>query len=332
MPGEETGLLDDIISCLENEKCEKEFIREISGQLKKKNSLIIAGPGILSLSNSYLIMDSIRRIVELTGSGLYMPDPHGNLKGLMSLLKVRPVESVMDKIEKGTIDLAYLIGDMPFKNRPAVRKIVCQSSFPFPGDLKPDLILPSTLWGETKGTWPGMNGSSVKTRMTAKTHDYPLPHTEILSRLATASGIMGIKESLKSKIRKIPGELKPHLPVADISIVELSPVNHGNSLPFVFVREQSPNSYMNIDLSYAIEGLNELVSPDHLMINPSDAGKMDIQDNDSVIVSNKEAENTYHVRIRKNIPHGVVYMTSGNGESKFRVNPCYVKIRRSANV
>jgi len=332
LPGEETGILDDIVRCLENKKCKNELLREISGQLKKKNSLIIAGPWILSLSNSFLIMERIRRIVELTGSGLYMPDPHGNLKGMLSLLAVRPVESVLDKIEKGKIDLVYLIGDMPFKDRPAVGKIICQSSFPFPGDLKPDLLLPSTLWGETQGTWLGMNGSPVKTRKTAKTHDYALPHTEILSRLATAAGIEGMKESVKSKIRKVPSELKPHLPAADISVPELSPVNRDKSMPFVFVREQSPNSYMNIDLSYAVEGLNELVSPDHLMMNPSDAGGIDIEDNDSVIVSNNDAEYTYQVRIRKNIPQGVVCITSVNGESEFSVNPCYVKIRRPANV
>lgn len=331
-PGEETGILNEIISCLEDEKCENEFIREISEQLKKKDALIIAGPTILSLSNSQMIVDRIKRIFELTGSKIYMPNPHGNLKGMMSILPLKHFDSVMDKINKGGIDLIYLIADMPFTERPAVKKVVCQSAFHFNEDLKPDLILPTSLWGEIKGTWTGMNGSPVKARKAAKTHDYALPNIEIFKRLATAAGIKGLRESINSKISKIPGKLKLQLPAMEIIKPDSYAINPDKKMPFVFVREQSPHKYMNIDLGYAVEGLSEIVTPDYLIMNNIDAEKMDISNDTTVIVTDNDSENTYRVRIRNNIAQGVVYLTSGSINNSFKSNPCYVKIKKPADV
>ncbi|MCD4768778.1 MAG: (2Fe-2S)-binding protein, partial [Bacteroidales bacterium] len=100
-PGDEVRILDRIITCIESGKCDNEMIKELSDRLKENdNPVIIIGPWVLSLSNCTIILDRIRKIISITNSKLYMPDPHGNLRGLLSSVSLKPVESVLEKINK----------------------------------------------------------------------------------------------------------------------------------------------------------------------------------------------------------------------------------------
>ncbi len=330
-PGDEVKILDKIIECLENGTCDNDVIRELSDQLREiGNTVLIVGPWILSLTNFTIILDRIRKIISITGSKLYMPDPYGNLKGMLASVALKPLESVIEKINRGEIDLMYLIGDIPISARKKVKHVFYQSAFPAPEDLIPDVILPSTLWGERGGTWAGKNGSTVMLKQVAKAHDYALSHIEIFTRFASASKVKGANAAIKSKSGKVPVKLKPKMPDEfALASVRTTLVSPGKKLPFVIVQEKSPHVYMNLDLSIGIDGFSELVKPGHVQINVSDAKEMEIKDGDSVHISNARTEKTYQVVARKNIHRGVAYLTILNERSDFKCNPCYVNIRRA---
>lgn len=331
LPGDEIKILDKIITCLEGNDCSDNMIEEYSERLKKKgNNVIIIGPWLLSLSNCSLILERIRKIISITNSKVFMPGLQGNLKGLLASIALKPFELVLEKINKGEIDLLYLIGDVPFSVRPGKLKyLFCQSAFPPPDELEPDVLLPSTLWGESDGTWPGKNDSTVYIKQHAKAHDYALSHREIFKRIASAYKVKGVNAAIIKKAGKIPARLRPQIPDYP-TLDESRPVlsSPGKKLPFILVQEKPAHRYMNLDLSTGIDGLNELIKPGYVHMNSSDARDMELINGDSIHISNAKAEETFPLVIRKNIPRGVAYLTTESGCTVFKSNPCYVNIRR----
>jgi len=326
-PGEELGILDQIIGQLKSGKGKEKPIGELSSRLaKSKKAVIICGPGILSLSNCIRMLEKIEKIAEATGAKLIMPDPYGNLKGMLSVISMKPVESVRQKVSKGKFDLLYFIGDIPWSERPDVKTIIYQNAFPAPEGLNPDLILPASLWGENGGSWPGSNGSTVRVEAAAVPHDYALSHADLFSKLSSASGIKGVNYlagPVKTKLKPQFPEIRKHQAGQGSK-----PVN-GKKLPFMLVQEESPHKFHGIDLSMTIGGFSELVKTGHLIINPADARSIGIGKGDILTVSSPEGEKEFPVSIRKNIPKGVVYLTTLNTSNDFKTNPCYVNIRRA---
>ena len=106
-------------------------------------------------------------------------------------------------------------------------------------------------------------------------------------------------------------------------------VSPGKKLSYYIVQEKSPHKYMNIDLSEGISGLNELVKPGYVRINPSDAMEMRLKDGDTVNVSDSKIKKSYPVVVRKDIPRGLFCLTVTNGYYDFEKNPCYVNIKKA---
>ncbi|MCX6269943.1 MAG: 2Fe-2S iron-sulfur cluster-binding protein [Bacteroidetes bacterium] len=329
VPGEEVSILDEILKCLKDGKTNKPEILELSDYLiKAGKGIIVAGPEMMSLSNCQLLLEKIETLAIITKSQIFMPLPYGNLKGMLSVIQLKPFEDVLNKVEKGKFDLLYFIGDAPFSSRPEVKYILYQNSFPAPEGLNPDLVLPAALWGETGGTWAGSNGHSQPVVAAALPHNYALSHQEILIKLAEK---MQNKEFVTDAKNLISGSLKakkPMLPALKEVQKITVPSKPDPDFPYVLVEEISPHRYHNLNLSKGISGFGELVRTDQLMMNPSDARKLKIKDGDSVEVVNKKIIKTLPVTIRKNITEGFIHLNTSNGMRGFDCNPCYVDIRR----
>lgn len=329
-PGDEVKILDDLIESIKGKSTPDPVIRQIADHLKnEENALIVIGPSLISLSGIQQIVERINKITDLTKSKIYAPDPYGNIKGMLSAIEMKPVEIITEKVEKGDIDLVYLIANIPFSERSNDYKIIYQSAFPAPEKLRPNLVLPSTVWGEFQGTWPGMKGRATRARKAAKPHDYAKSNIDIINRMSAYTGKKEVAESIRKKNRMITGKLMPDLPVSESVSVNEEKLKGKEKFPFIFMSERSPHSYMNLELDRAIEGLNELVSPGYLLINHSDARSLDIRGGEDVTVADSEYELTRPVKIRKNIPAGVIYVTDTNGVIGFKSNPCYVNLRRA---
>ena len=328
-PGDEEKILEDIIKSIEGKSITDPIIRQIADSLKNEdNPLIIIGPSLMSLSRLHQIVEKIYRIIELTKSKIYAPDPYGNIRGMLSAIEMKPFETVTGKINKGEIDLVYMIGDMPISEKSNDYKIIYQSAFPAPEKLSPDLVLPTTVWGEFQGSWPGNNGRPVKARKAALAHDYAKSNIDILKLLAASAGKKDMAEVIRKRNSDITVKPTPVLPENKSSSLNEARSNAKEKLPFIFMSERSGHAYMNLQLDRAVEGLNELIRPGNLIINHSDAGRLNISSGDNVTITDNEHELTRPVTVRKNIPTGVVYLTDKNVINGFKLNPCYVNIRR----
>ncbi len=323
-PCEEHKYLDQIISGIKNGKTESAKQSKLIDVLKNSKPAVIIGPEIISLSNCIPLLDKIRQIVKLTKAKLYMPNPYGNLNGLMALVKLKTFNEINEKIKEGKYDLLYLIGDNPFHKRPNVKHIVYQNAFPASPQSEPDVILPTALWGESDGSYLNTDRKVQKTKAVAEPHGYSLSHQDVFSKIAKKMQfkIPGFKTRVTVNEREAntanPKSAKKHETIAVPD----------KTFPYVLVQEKSQNIYSNLNLSSGIAGFGELVKPAHIMLHPKDAGKLNLNNNDNVQLASYQTKKCYPVIIRKQITPGYFYLVQSNGKTEFESNPCPVNIRK----
>jgi predicted molibdopterin-dependent oxidoreductase YjgC len=326
-PLQETQLLDRIIKYLETGQCKVPEVKHLSDTLKNsKNNIIIIGPQIMSLNSCPGLLEQIHQIAVLTESHLLMPNPFGNLGGLISLRDLKPMEAVDQNIKDGKIDLLYLLGDTAFRERPPVQHIIYQNTFAAPPGLNPDVILPTSLWGEEGGSYCDTSGKVKKAPSLATPHGYVRSHIACLSAIAgivkkeeIAFPLPQIVDKLSLKIQwKQTGKTNAPVKKADSS--------QAGKFPFVLIQERNPHVYSHLNLGLGITALGELVKPGCVMLHPGDAKNLKLKNGDQVNLMTPEKEKKVNVVIRKNIPRGYMYLTTTNNTLEFKNNPCYVNI------
>ena len=308
---------------------ETECFDQFQPYLKEKNhGVIIVGPEVISLTNGLKILDEIKRIAQQTDSGLIMPNPFGNLDGMLSIVNYHLYKDVINSIEAGEIDLLYLIGDAPFNERPKVGKIIYQNSYPAPSGLEPDLILPATLWSESGGSYLNIFGQIKNAKSVAKPHGYALSHQEIFKRISKKLN-KGIQKSSEKNIKELIKSRKS-IKVKRNGIDHLSG-SSGKEYPFVLIWQKPQHVHHNLDLSEGVEGFGELVKSDQVILHPIDARNIGIQKGDMVELVSVKARHQYPVTIRNLVTPGYVFLVTSNGNLEFESNPCPVKVN-TANV
>jgi predicted molibdopterin-dependent oxidoreductase YjgC len=331
--GKEVDFFRQIISCLESGKNGKKEISELVQALKINDmKVIILTPEIMSLSNGREILRLIRQIIKMTGARLFMPNQFGNLNGLLSLLDLKPLDEVLKKIKDGALDLVYFLGDTPHGEFPAVKYKIYQNAFPAPSGLNPDIIIPTSIWGESEGSYLSSDGQIKKFHAVAAPHGYSLPHREVLAKIIGAidPGISlheitdGITDEFTPRLTsKLPGTTDGLTRRLSHQLQAVSA-----DYPFLLISEKDQHVYNNMSLGKNLEGFGELVKPGHVMLNPSDAKSMDLKNNDLVELASAGKKNSFRAVIRKNITKGFVFLQEPDGKYEFESNPCPVNIRR----
>lgn len=330
LPGKELKFFQEILNSIKQEKFGTNDTKSIAKLLSStKKSLIIIGPEILSLSNCSEILSLLSDIVKNSKSSVVMPNGYANLNGLLSIIKMKSFADVKQKIDDGKIDLLYLIGDAPFTERPNVKIIFYQSAFPVPPGLDPDFILPNTVWGETGGTYINSNGGIKKFKPAAVPHGYARTTIDILAKLSKAAKAEGVKFSAKEIDNEIPQNPKMLKPSSRQYVKSNEkPISLSDDFPILLSQSKAAHTYYGLNLALGLEGLNDLVKPNNILINKSDARKLEITDGDYVKVKSREKESQYKAVVRKNIPTGLLQISTSNGKMEFESNPCPVNIRR----
>ncbi len=323
-PCEEHKYLDQVISILKNEQKGSTELNELVKVLQNSNPAFIVGPEIISLSNCIPLIDKISQIVKLTKAKLYVPNPFGNLNGLFASVELKSFKEVDEKIKEGKYDLLYLIGDNPFNNRPNVKHVIYQNTFTTSPQLEPDVILSTAVWGESEGSYLNTDRKIQKTESVAEPHEYSLSHQEVFSRIAKKMQFKIPK--FKTKDIVIEEETNTHNAKSEIKLQDIAVPD--KKYPYVLVQEKIQHVYSNLALSLGIEGFGDLVKPNHIMLNPKDAKKLNLNNNNNVQLVSSQTEKSYPVIIRKEISPGYFYLVLSNAEIEFESNPCPVKIRR----
>ena len=328
--GREKTFFNKIAQSIENADTSSPEIKELVKKIKtSSNPIFILGPDIMELTEADEILKIIKKIITLTGSKIFLTNPYSNLMGLLSLIDTKSNEEINELISQRKIDLLYIIGDNPFQKRPPVDLVIFQSCFPAPDKLNADLILPSAMWGEMSGSFANIKGNIKKFKAVTNPPGKAIQNNEIFDRINKEIGKKDIKFTYKGISKLIPKKLEMRLPFIKRKPVKakVSPLN--TSFPLLLIQEKNPHIFYNISLSNNIRDMREIVTEDAIIMNPTDALKMEIQNGDSIFVKSDIYEKIYPVIVRKIIPQNFLLLITSSRTFDFNSNPCPVHIRRN---
>ena len=329
-PGKEKQFFRQLLNTLEKGKGGSADIKRIAKMLEDAScAAIIPGPEITDLTEGRDILESIEKIARIAGARIFAPGRFGNLSGLLSIIDVPFCEGTFDEIAQEKIDLLYIIGDAPFTQRPPVDFIIHQSSFPPPDELKADLILPTTTWGEISGTYADFHGKRKKFKAVVEPPGFALGNLEIFSRIAKETGKEDVKFTEKEIAKRIPARLYIEPPENKNKPRKKPKVSQPDTyFPYLLIQERTPHAFHNVSLSKIIAGMAAIVPENSLMMNPADAAKLGLKDGDSVQVESTGTDKVYPLKIRGFISPGFVFLLTHARSVVFESNPCPVHLRR----
>jgi len=324
---------------------EAPFFKEIEQILQNREEgskppLFIVGPGMLDLTAGDDILQSIKTMIAVTGANVLATNPYGNLIGLLSLVNAQSHETVHELIEAGKIDLLYLVGDMPFRERPPVKFILHQAAFLPPEEISADLVLPAAVWGEVSGTYVDMNNTRIKIEAVTDPSETVFRHPEIFEKIVKAGKKeLDISFAQKDLSKLIPGKLalsaNPSTGKGTSSKTKTAKITAPDSMfPYLLIQEKNPHTFQGVSLSKVSEGMKAIVPEDTIIINPRDASGMELSDGDAVIVKSKAngsgSEKTFPIRCRGTVSPGYLYLITSSDTFPFKTNPIPVQVREVA--
>lgn len=288
----------------------------------------VLGPQIADMTEAPEILESIEKIVELTAGKIFAPNPWGNLPGLLSVTPVKRVEDINRLVEEKKIDLLYIVGDAPFKERPPVDFIIHQSSFPPPPELKADLLLPAATWGEISGTYADIHGGRKTVKAVVEPPGMAQTNQDIFGDIANALGKKKLKFTPKEIAKGLPENFSIKLPTTKGKSGKVKKVSLPDSFhPHLLIQERTPHAVHNVSLSSVVSGMAELVPGDTLVMNPADAARMGFNDGDDILVESDAAKKTYPLKLQDFISPGVFFLLTETRGHVFGTNPSPVHLR-----
>jgi len=138
---------------------------------ESKNSVIIYGSGILEYKDADLVA-TILNLAALAGEkpGVISLKRYGNSRGAWELGLGNPRVSVLSDLARGKAKGLYILladdlteSQVLADGMKGVEFAVVQASYLSPATARADIVLPSLLWTESKGTYTTVDGISKKT-------------------------------------------------------------------------------------------------------------------------------------------------------------------------
>jgi NADH dehydrogenase/NADH:ubiquinone oxidoreductase subunit G len=330
-PGKEKELFSSILEHLKQKTDNSGEIRDILQTLRNsKLTTVVVGTEILNHCDAVSIVESIEKLIDLTGARVFVVNPYGNLYSLLSLEGIKTVEEVKKLVEDGKISTLYMIGDCPFDERPAADFIIYQGVFPLPSKIEADLILPMPIQGEISGSYMDLQGNRKSFKAVAKIPDSILDTDEIFAGITLIAEKKDIKFTKKEISKLVSSVSKWQILKTEPELARSADCpSADSSFIYTLIQERNPYKYHNSSLNRLIKGMEMILPEDTLIVNPADAEKLGLHNGDSLFVDSDSNSLYFPVVIKKMISSGYVYLLTSTSALPFVSNPCPVKLRRN---
>ncbi len=230
--------------------------------------------------------------------------------------------SLADVVEgKAKPKVIYLVGEVPFFERPDCDYLIAQSTYYPPFEV--DAFLPAASFAEAEGTLTNVEG---RVQELVKIEDLPdgavagfaRPDWLILSRLAAKLKCSDLKYgSAKAILKEISGSVSGFPARPDRKPRRLAPKTKltidkpkagvAGSGPYLLVAEPGGFGHRGVDLSSKVEGLEELALEEGFRMNPDDLRELRVKPGGSITVSAGKITVTGLVKADTECPRGAVY-------------------------
>ena len=354
------------------------FFKELSevAEMVKEAShpVILVGSHYLSCNDSPQILESIAKLARNINAGVLPLPAHNNLFGSIlmgaypeilpggfstgnrnKLNELRtlwgaevpnfsPVWTADTLLSGFRMKVLYLIGEVPSRNPPPSDFVIFQNIYPPDSMFEADIVLPSTAFTETDGTFINGEGRIQRIRKAVHPRGEALPDWEIICRIAQKMGKSGfdfssvfdIHEEISRLVNGFSDFDNPERKAGPLACeaellspqTRFSGVNNVDTeFPLLLVTSIVEHTYLGFPLSAWVEGLRPLFAEGIVDINPEDAERGKIVEGDEVVVTSPHFEKVLRARIMKAQPQGILDATVDQGES-LGPNPTPVRIRK----
>jgi anaerobic selenocysteine-containing dehydrogenase len=257
--------------------------------------------------------------------------------------KVRGRAVTLDDVLEGRAKpkLLYLVGEVPFFERPDCEYVVAQDTYYPP--FKVDAFLPASGFVEAEGTITNIEGRvqslvRVEDLSDGAITGFTRPDWFIFGRIAEKLGYPGfdfknsaaVLKEISSVVSGFPSkpDRKPRPLKSKTSIpISKHQTEIGGSGSYLLVAEPAGFRHRGIDLSSKVEGLEELALERGFRINPDDLRRLKVKPGDNIVISTDTFEVTGPVKSEPGCPTGTIFFfrpdTFGGLEHLSRLEPLY---------
>ena len=364
-PGREGALLNAIVQNINKKSrgfgdiarrtgVDRGVLEEAVGALSSgKNLAVVIGPTVFEYGANAELIDALLKLARRKNT-TSMPLYNGaNTRGALELGAMGEIlpgvarakgkgMSLADVIEgRAKPKVIYLVGDVPFFERPDCEYVVAQGSYYPPFAV--DAFLPAASFAEAEGTLTNVEGRVQKLVTIESPPDgvvagFTRPDWFIFSRLAEKLNCAAFKYNsakavLREISRNIPGfpakpDRKPRrlAPKARLPIEKRKAGTAGTG-PYLLVAEPAGFGHRGMDLSSKVEGLEELALEEGFRVNPEDLRKLRVKPGESIAVSVGKLTVTGVVKADGECPQGAIYyyrpVAYGGLDHRANLEPLY---------
>ena len=222
--------------------------------------------------------------------------------------------------------IVYLVGESPFSSRPDCEYVIAQDLY-LPA-FEVDAFLPAASFAEAEGTITNIEGrvqelARIEDLPADAVHGLSLPDWRIFSDLAERLGYAGlryadaaaVRKAIRAEVRGFPrsGDRRPRRmrPMA-APAARRTPRDSDDlagSGRFVLVPERASFRHRGIDLTWVVEGLDELHLEEGLRMSPDDLDRLGVAPGDPVTVAADGLKLVLPARPDDDCPRGAVYVS-----------------------
>ncbi|UCE60415.1 MAG: molybdopterin-dependent oxidoreductase [Phycisphaerales bacterium] len=369
-PGKEGAVLDAIVQGIgksnsgfksvakKTDVDEGLLAQAVSTLSSGENLAVVIGPTIFEYEANEELIDALTRLARRTNT-TFMPLYNGaNTRGAFELgvisellpgvAKAKGKGVTLSDVIEGTATpkVLYLVGEVPFFDRPDCEYVIAQGTYYPPFEV--DAFLPAASFAEAEGTLTNVEGRvqelvGIEDLPDSAVAGFARPDWLIFSRLAEKLKCSEFKyKSAKAVLKDISktvadfpakADRKPRrlTPKAKLPIDRHAGGSEGAD-PFLLVAEPAGFAHRGTDLASKVEGLEELALEEGFRLNPDDLGKLRVDSGERITVSVGKLTVTGQAKADKECPRGTVYfhrpVAYGGLEHRAELEPLY-RLRKS---
>ena len=364
-PGKEGALLNVIVQNLGQKKAalngaakkngvDATLLEEAVAALSAgENLAVVIGPTVFEYTANAELVDALLALAKRMNTTLLPLYNGANTRGALELgvmgellpgvAKATGKRISLDDVLAGKAKpkVLYLVGEVPFFERPDCDYVIAQSTYYPPFEV--DAFLPAAGFAEAEGTLTNTEGRvqalvQIENLPDGAVTGFARPDWLIFSKLAEKLGNREFKHKtakavLKEISQKVAGfparpdrKRRQLVPKANLPI-EKGKTAAGGTGDYLLVAEPGGFGHRGMDLSSKVEGLQELALEEGFRLHPDDLHKLRVKQGDSVAVTIGKLTVTAPAKADPECPRGVVYFhrptAYGGLEHRANLEPLY---------
>jgi predicted molibdopterin-dependent oxidoreductase YjgC len=242
------------------------------------------------------------------------------------------------------LKVLYLMGEVPSHQYGNPEYTICQNIYPPDPASRVDLLMPTAAATEIDGTFVNGEGRIQRVRKAAVVPGIALPDWDILCRIARRMGKAGFdfetSADIYREISSLVDGLEPFdtlsrrtrslADLGELAVTRCAPTQSSGPTkehPFLLTAMAAEHSHRGFPLSSWVEGSKAIFAQRVLDINPADAQRAGISNDDYVVVESATLHGEWLARLTPDQPEKSLKVSLADFEM-VNSNPQCVTIRR----